>query len=386
MGRRTMPDLKETLIQKVSEHMGNDLREKVDYEFNKTHQKFVFSNGSELISRSWDDKHFTKFRSLELSAAAIEELTENDSAYRGFYFELFPRVGRLPHVKENWIISATNPGPPSHWAYKHFIIDQSTTKRVYYSLTTDNKFLPETYVEGLKKTLDPKMAKRMIYGEWIEIAQEVIYYNYSRDTNFKNQEYSFKLDLPIDISFDFNIGEGKPMSAMIGQYVNGKFHAAKTFVVAGARTQDIMDEMEASHLFEMPNSFRVFGDASGSNRDTRGTKTDYDIIMKFLSNYQRVDGSHLDVEKCVTKSNPPIRKRHNLVNGIMRNANDEILCFVYKDAEKLDEGLRLTKLKKGGNYVEDDSDDFQHVTTAFGYWVVYTLNGEGLQSVSIRRG
>jgi hypothetical protein len=67
----------------------------------------------------------------------------------------------------------------------------------------------------------------------------------------------------------------------------------------------------------------------------------------------------------------------------MQDANGLVKCTVYEQAAKLDEGLRLAKLKKGGNYVEDDSDDFQHVTTAFGYWVVYTLNGEGSQTIKI---
>lgn len=383
LGRLTLPDLRDTLLQKVLDHMSDSLIEGRDYTHNKNVKKITFSNGSEIIYRSWKDRNYKKFRSLELSCAAIEELTENTGDNKEFYSEICQRVQRLPHVKENFVISATNPDAPSHWVHKIFMDSPTRNKKVFYSVTTDNKFLPPSYIQTLKENLDPKMAERMIYGRWIEIAQEVIYYNYSRDRNYVKTEYSFDKRIPIDIMFDFNIGEGKPMSACVGQYVDKHFHAAKTFVVEGARTQNILEEMESSNLFELPNSFRVFGDASGSHRDTRGVKSDYDIIMRFMQNYERVDGTPLKVEKRVTKANPPIRKRHNLVNSIMQDANGLVKCTVYEQAAKLDEGLRLAKLKKGGNYVEDDSDDFQHVTTAFGYWVVYTLNGEGSQTIKI---
>lgn len=386
MGRQTMPDLKDTLIQKVIEHFGEDLTEGEDYDYNRSAQKFTFSNGSELISRSWHDKDFFKFRSLELSAAGIEELTENGKEYKDFYTELSFRVGRLPHVKENWIVSATNPDAPSHWAYERFVLNPNPNRHVYYSVTSDNPFLPKSYINKLKEDLDPKMARRMIYGEWIEIAQEIIYHNYDKDRNFKNEEYEIELGLPLDIMFDFNIGLGKPMSACIGQYdLYGTFHAARTFIVEGARTQDILDEMQAAGVFELPVKFRVFGDATGRHSDTRSKLSDYDIIENFLANYKNGHGRDLNYEIHVPASNPPVRTRHNKVNGIMMNSNGRVRCYVYKDAAKLDEGLRLTKLKKGSGYVEDDSDDFQHVTTAFGYWVSYVLDDNLDKQITIRQ-
>jgi hypothetical protein len=34
--------------------------------------------------------------------------------------------------------------------------------------------------------------------------------------------------------------------------------------------------------------------------------------------------------------------------------------------------MKLTSLKKGADYIEDDSKEYQHVTTSIGYRVVYT--------------
>ena len=119
VGRYSLPDLRLTIWRKILEHLeGMDL----DYNLNLSRLEIRFPNGSEIICRSWADGNYTRMRSLELSAAVIEELTEQDGDDGlEIYNEIKMRVGRLPYIKENWIMSATNPGAPSHWAYKYFI-------------------------------------------------------------------------------------------------------------------------------------------------------------------------------------------------------------------------------------------------------------------------
>lgn len=376
LGRQSMPDLKDTILAKVLEHMEGDLVEGEDYEHNETKGKIIFSNGSEIVSRSWADKKFKRFRSLELSAAIVEELTENDDNYKPFYSELRARVGRLPHIKRNWVMCATNPDDPAHWAHKYFIESNIPTRHVYYSVTTDNKFLPEWYVKQLLTDLDPKLAERMVYGKWVSIAGDVIYYAYDKQKNFKDELYQVRLDLPIRVCFDFNIGEGKPMSATAMQYEKEKdaFHFFDEFIVEGANTEELVDEMCDRDLFEHKTHFVIHGDATGKNADTRSKRSDYDIIKKKLANYRRKDGSAISFETSVPLANPPVRKRHNVVNAYMRNALGFHRLFVYAKCKTLDEGWRLTKLKSGGQYIEDDSKRYQHVTTAAGYGIISTLN------------
>lgn len=371
IGRKVMKDLKDTLIQTIQRHIDGTLVEGRDYTFNKTAQKWHFSNTSEIISRSWDNKNFKQFRSLELSGIAIEELTENDDAHKEFYFEAIQRVSRLPHVKENFVIAATNPDGPTHWAYKHFMLKEHTNRHVYYSKTSDNPFLPPTYITQLRENLDEKMALRMLEGQWVEINEEKIYHAYSREQNYRNEYFKLNPAFPLDISFDFNIGEGKPMSCTVSQYIDGVFHFSHMFAVDGARTLDLLEELQ--DILNLGFHIRVFGDASGKSRDTRSIKSDYDIIREFLSNYRTPSGTLLkfDARKDVhvPLANPPVRDRHNTMNAYFRNALGQVRCFVYKDAENLDEGFRLTKLKSGGKYIEDDSFRFQHATTAAGYMV-----------------
>jgi hypothetical protein len=61
------------------------------------------------------------------------------------------------------------------------------------------------------------------------------------------------------------------------------------------------------------------------------------------------------------------------MNAYCCNSEGERRLFVYRDAPTLDKGLRLTALKKGGTYIEDDTPHYQHVGSAAGYGLVSTL-------------
>lgn len=362
LGRRALPDLKSTIFNKIVEHMESDLREGQDYEKNDSTATIIFSNGSQIISRSWADNRFSKVRSLELSAACIEELTETLEPHA--YNEIKMRVGRLPHIKNTFIISATNPSSPSHWAYKYFIEATSLTRHVYYSRTEDNPFLPRSYIEQLKRDLDPRMARRMLYGEWLEITSEVVYYAYHSDTQYlKETAYEPDPKYPVWISWDFNIGEGKPLSCLAAQYKDGTLHIFKEWVIEGMRTEESCEEVEASGLLKRGFKFILTGDAAGKHRDTRSKRSDYDIIKKYFANIE----PEIDWELRLSNANPPIRTRHNKVNAMCKNEAGEVRLFVYQGCKVVDEGLRLTQLKKNGNLVEDDSKYYQHITTALGY-------------------
>ena len=365
LARRAMPDLKRTIFQSVLDHIS--CLDEDDYTVNETKASIKFSNGSEIISTSWADKRGKKARSLQLSGIGFEEVTENDDDDKKAYMELRLRVNRLPNIPEQIIIAATNPDAPSHWAYKHWIASEEKNRHVYYSVTSDNPFLPTTYIDQLKRDLDPKMAERMLYGKWIEIEDEVVYYAYSRDRNFKSDDYQVRKELPVYFSYDFNIGTGKPMSMVFFQIVGDTFHFFDEIVIEGARTENTLEEAANRGLFDLSTTYFCNGDAAGKHRDTRSNQSDYDIIDNFMRRYKRKDGTVLRYERRIPSSNPPIRDRHNIVNAYCLNLNKQVRLYVYKKCVTLDEGFRLVKLRQGSQYIEDDSKFYQHITTAAGY-------------------
>jgi len=374
IGRLAMPHLKETLLNVLLEH----IPERFVADYNQTKGIIRLHNGSRIVPFSWSDKKYKKFRSHEFSMFVIDELTENDSIE--FYNEIKMRVGRLRHVPTNecMILCATNPDSPAHWVHKYFMESDKTNRHVFYSLTKDNPFLPEGYTEQLEESLDERMIQRMLYGRWIEISGDVLYSQYDKAVNYKDEEYAHSYRYPIYISFDFNIASGKPLSLCVFAYRpdlhGGSFHFFNEVVVEGFRTGDALDEALGKGLFDFPTKIIVTGDATGRHKDTRSRHSDYTIIEDFLSNAKTRDGRSIDFEIDVPRANPPIRKRHNLVNGYCRNSKGQNRLFVYKTAPTVDEGLRLTRLVDGGRYIENDKDRFQHITTAIGYGIHTCLN------------
>jgi hypothetical protein len=366
LARRALPDLKDTLYKKIVEHLGSV--DPNNYRANDSTGRVIFRNGSEMIPRSWADKRYFKMRSLEISLALFEELTENNEDDAQGYHEGKLRVGRLPHIKTPLIVAATNPDSPSHWAYKYFIEPNSggqkhPTRHVYYSRTEDNPFLPKQYIEQLKRDLDPKMALRMLYGQWIEIKSETVYYEYNSDKQYTKDKWRPRDETPIIISWDFNIGEGKPMSAVAMCYQDGCFHIFAEVIIDGARTADAIEEFFERGIIHAGREYEIDGDASGKNRSTNSKRSDYDIIRHRLD----VEGIHYSYK--VRLSNPPIRLRHNTVNAYCRNSVGEVRLFVH-NCKTVDEGLRLTALRKGATIVENDNFRAQHCTTALGYALV----------------
>lgn len=382
IARKAMPDLKATIWREILEHLECDgLHEGVDYSVNQSNTSITFSNGSRIESISWADKKYKKGRSRKVSFLLFEELTENTEEDKEAFMTLKARLRRLPHINENVLIAATNPDAPSHWVYKYFFEQAQETKFVFKSITTDNPFLDQIYIEQLKRDLDPKSIQRYIYGEWIELSKDMVYYNYSKERNYRD-EYKITDYSCLRLCHDFNIGKGKPMSAAAAVHVNGVYHFFKAFHVEGARTEDIMQEIASSGLLDLFQKVEIYGDATGRSKDTRSIQTDYDIIDKFLANYKTKNGQHIKYEIKVPKSNPPIRRRHNLVNAYFLNDNKEVRLMVYD--KWLDEGFRLTSFLKNSFMIEDDSLPQQHATTAIGYMIDYNTHREQQYSSQIQ--
>jgi hypothetical protein len=296
----------------------------------------------------------------------FEEMVETDTDEAFMSFKA--RVGRKPGIPEYLTLCATNPDSPAHWAYDYFINSDLPTRHVYYSQTIDNPFLPSWYLDQLYQDLDEKAFERYGKGRWVELPTDRIYYQYEAERNYRAEEYEVNEMYPIHLCFDFNIGEGKPMSMCLGQFIDMKWHFFGEIIIDGASTEETCEELGSKGFLDYDTDYYIEGDATGASRSTKSKKSDYDIIVKYLANYVGPYG-RLKYVKKVPRANPAVRERHNWTNAYCRNKAGQVRFFVYKGCPTLHKGMRLTALKKGGSYIEDDSKPYQHVTTAATYAV-----------------
>lgn len=366
ISRQSLPDLRRTIYSECVEHL-----EDIDKKIYKTRENTCdirFTNGSEIISVSFGDKKWGKVKSLKLSGLGIEEGSEFDDEFyeEGGGFMLFKgRLRRLPHVPENILIVASNPDEPDHFLYKYFVegSKQFDSRYVFYSVTTDNPYLDPVYIKQLRQDYSPLEAERYIRGKWISLKGKGVYAAYDPDVNYIDSEYKINDNLPLRIAFDFNIALNKPMSCVLFQHdpQTDIFHFFNESVIDGSYTEDICKDLLERGLLKHKKPIIVHGDATGRARNPASKFSNYDVICKFLSS------NNITYELKVPRSNPPIRTRHRDMNSHCLNDLGDVRLLIYKSAPTAHTGMRLTKLKKGSNYIEDDSKPYQHITTAMGY-------------------
>jgi len=403
IGRASLPDLKKTLWKEILEHInsgshGPCLIEKVHYRKKEQTAEIIFSNGSVIEGISWGDGNFQKFRSRKWSMLIIEEFTENKKI-EGFElgFKIMKaRLRRIPRVKVNILIVATNPDDPEGFEHDYFIEGSKKfdSRFVFYSITRDNTYLDPAYISQLMQDYSVLEAERYLEGKWISLEGKGIYHAYSEEKNFiRDQTFEVDWSEPIHICFDFNTAEGKPQSSTIfqprrhwfpqtGRFAN-RFHFFAESIIPDANwCLDNLDDYEARGIFSkqvmnddgqtetitIPKVI-IHGDASGKARTSNSLRSNYDLIKGWFADRR------IPAEIQVPLVNPALVKRWTTVNALCENAHKEVRILVYSACPTVNQGMKLAKKKKGAA-VEDDSKPYQHVTTCLGYGVVHMKDKE----------
>jgi hypothetical protein len=257
---------------------------------------------------------------------------------------------------------------PTSWMYDVFVNHyQPELMDVFYATTHDNaRNLPEGFIDGLKATYSKPLFERMVLSKWVSLTGTRVYYNFGRAEQVSEQA-DYDPALPILWSLDFNIGENKPMSSCLCQIKKGpgpdgrlrpQLHVFDEIILDTSDTHDVIAEFQSrDRLARLKVPVAVYGDASGRSRDTRSRQTDYTILAQAGFRRQKIPAH-----------NPPIRDRHNAVNGLLKNVNDDVRLKIHPRCKTLIKGLETVRLKAGADYLEEETRE-QHVTTALGYLI-----------------
>ena len=383
IGRRSYSDLKETSYTEICDIVYNTWGKRSEKWMKVSDCSITFPWGARIIGGTWGDGRYEKYKSKKYSAAWLEEPTENSpEEYKGFLNIFRPRVGRVSHknsdVQENFILYSFNFYDPEHPIYEDFYgKGNNEMTHLFESRDRNNPFLHEKYYDNLLGKLDPLNVRRQIYGEWVTSNTNSIYHAYDPKKHFKNTSYKVNKRYPVNIAWDFNIGDGKPLSVVFFQYIEDHFHFFDEIIIEGIRTLDSCEEINNRGYFDHGLKFVLNGDSTGSSRDTRSKLSDWLIIKDYFTKHRNQPRFEIKVPR----SNPPIRKRHNLVNAYMENGLKQNRISVYKKCLTLDKGFKLTAFKKRSS-IEDDSKPYQHCTTSAGYGICSTISFAEAQTAS----
>lgn len=110
----------------------------------------------------------------------------------------------------------------------------------------------------------------------------------------------------------------------------------------------------------------IYGDPAGRAGEKHGHASDYTDIEDVLREHG------WKFQRRVKLAHPSIKDRQNAVRAKIKSADDYISLFVNpKTAPWNDKGLATVQLKDGSAFQEDQSNKYQHITTAVGYMIDY---------------
>jgi len=253
-------------------------------DYNKTEGLVKLRNGSGIIFSGLDDP--LKLGSLELGWAGIDEGIETvEDDWRMLGGRL-----RLPSVPHQ-IFCATNPGPPSHYLYRHFFTE--TKGEVYQVSTLDNPELPPDYIARLNEYTGIYY-QRYVLGHWVGL--EGLVYSSFNEQICRIPRFEIPDNWLIYSGHDF--GGANPAALFYAQDpATAYFYAWQEYLPGGGRS--VYEHVQ--EFTEIVKGRNVIKRAGGSHQEDEirqaYTAQGWPISEPFLSNdvmagIQRVFGMH----------------------------------------------------------------------------------------------
>lgn len=222
---------------------------------------------------------------------------------------------------------------------------------------TSEEILPQDVIDAAKRTMSRKQYNQE-YRASFETAGGKIYEDYSP----KNHTGSIIMaNEELHWTHDQNF---TPLSSAVVVIRAGVPYFLDEIVLENAISrQSAMEFVDKFKDHENKKVF-IYGDPAGRAGEKHGHKSDYNEIEEVL----RLAGWKF--ERRVRLAHPSIKDRQNAVRAKILNAKDEISLYVNpKKASWVHRGLSTVQLKEGSTFQEDDTNKFQHITTAVGYFI-----------------
>lgn len=295
----------------------------------------------QILLRSGDDPD--KLRGGNLAGAGVEE--PGLMSVR-VWEQVLARV-RDPgaHHLMRWVC-----GTPEgfDWGYDYFGTGRPGYK-VARAATIENLAIDSSYERELRASLDEAHAQAYLEGKWVPLFQRQVYYNFDR-TVHGTEPCDYDPDLPLFFSHDFNVN---PMCSVVFQAPVIKHRRRIKFIdeiiLPNSNTPEACEEF-LSRYGDHSGLVFIGGDPSARARDTRqeSARSDFDIIEDEL----RRGMKFAIVDRLVDAAAPPLKRRHNTANALLKNSSGEVSLWVDPRCKGLISSFERTVRKEGSQIVD----------------------------------
>ncbi len=248
-------------------------------------------------------------------------------------------------------------------------------------------------LEAARGELDERTYRQEYQASFETLGVGIAYHAFDRANNVRAVRYD--PTQPFFWALDFNMN---PLCSVLGQNVNGRVRILDELILPNSNTLAACEEFlsrtkqwiktpdpfeapeqeDARELYEellgryqsAPLNVYVYGDATGEQRKTSASRTDWQIVKDFFGRY----ADRFKMQLRVRSSNPPVKDRINCVNAMLRNHAGEHRLLIDPKCKELTKDLEQVcwKADPHGNQLAelDKSDPIRtHVTDALGYLI-----------------
>ncbi|GFR80610.1 terminase [Elysia marginata] len=311
----------------------------ISYELNKT-DKDISTKYGKIILRSMDNPSFIVGYECAYSLIDEADIMPTNKMREVFFKILGRNRSPLPNGEANRVDFVSTP-EGLKFMYNFFIKENNDTKKLIRAKTSDNPFLPNTYLQQMRKSYPPNLLKAYLDGEFVNITSGVVYIEFKAEEN-QNKE-KVKEGEMIFVGLDFNVSN---MSAVISVMRDGKICIVDE--ITGAYDTNAVALIIKDRY---KNRTTILPDASGNSRSTSG-ESDITILK-----------AHGFIIKAPRK-NPLVRDRVNIVNQMFLNKK---LSVNTQTCPATTQALQNQVYKNG---VPDKSGEYDHINDAIGYLVL----------------
>lgn len=222
-----------------------------------------------------------------------------------------------------------------------------------------SEVLPPEVIEAANRTMSAKQFRQEFEASF-ETAAGRIYEDY-RDANTTTQ--TIKPHERLVWMHDQNF---TPLSSAIGVVRGDDLFLLDEIVLESAISRQSAIEFVEKYKDHQNKTVRIYGDPAGRAGEKHGHASDYTDIEDVLKN------AGWQYERRVKRKHPAIKDRQNAVRAKICTADGHHSLFVNpQTAYWCHKGLSTVQLKNGSSFQEDQTNDYQHITTAIGYMVDY---------------
>ena len=341
------------LVEQVWEPLG------VQFTYRKSPEpelNVICPNGevSTVLLRSFEN--VARIRGINAAWALVDELDTVKPALAEYAFNLLIgriRTGPLPQIA----VASTPEG--FGFMYNFFVERDDESKRLIRAKTTDNPYLPDSYIDGLRGQYPPNLLAAYLNGEFVNLARTVIFSEYDR-MRHNTTVLKPEPDEAVYVGCDFNIGQSMQVHAVLRQERGMTvMHVYKTTMTKTTyELADLLQRMYPNQAIQ--RKLYVAPDAAGGAAHTSSTQTDHQILQ--AKGYKLICG----------RSNPGVFDSFAHVNSLL---HQDRVRVNFSAAPDLANAMERWALDEKSQPVKGGSNDPSHLGDAFRYVVYWALNG-----------